>query len=130
MSYPTASAPRRSCASAPRAPPTSGSLAARSSSAPTGGRWIDHWLDTVHDIEALRAAHPMMDAVIEEIDGRMIRVGEQWLADFASCNYLGFDLDPEIIEAVPDYLERVGHAPELVAPARAARSSTSRSRSG
>ena len=43
----------------------------------------------------------MMDAVIDEIDGRMIRVGEQWLADFASCNYLGFDLDPEIIQAVP-----------------------------
>jgi hypothetical protein len=26
----------------------------------------------------------MMDAVIDEIDGRMIRVGDQWLADFAS----------------------------------------------
>jgi hypothetical protein len=31
-----------------------------------------------------------MDAVIEEIDGRMIRVGGRWPADFASCNYLGF----------------------------------------
>jgi len=77
----------------------------------SGGRWIDHWLDTVHDIEALRAAHPMMDAVIEEIDGRMIRVGEQWLADFASCNYLGFDLDPEIIAAVPGFLEDWGTHP-------------------
>ena len=35
----------------------------------------------------------MIDAVIDEIDGRMIRVGDRWLADFASCNYLGFDLD-------------------------------------
>ncbi len=77
----------------------------------SGGRWIDHWLDTVHDIETLRAAHPMMDAVIEEIDGRMIRVGEQWLADFASCNYLGFDLDPEIIQAVPAFLEEWGTHP-------------------
>jgi 8-amino-7-oxononanoate synthase len=53
----------------------------------------------------------MMDAVIEEIDGRMIRVGDQWLADFASCNYLGFDLEPEIIAAVPAYLERWGTHP-------------------
>jgi 8-amino-7-oxononanoate synthase len=75
------------------------------------GRWIDHWLESLADIEALRAAHPMMDAVIEEIDGRMIRVGEQWLADFASCNYLGFDLDPEIVQAVPAFLEQWGTHP-------------------
>ena len=53
----------------------------------------------------------MMDAVIEEIDGRMIRVGTRWLADFASCNYLGFDLDREIIEAVPAYLDAWGTHP-------------------
>jgi 8-amino-7-oxononanoate synthase len=74
-------------------------------------RWLEQWLETLHDIEALRASHPMMDAVIEEVDGRMIRVGEQWLADFASCNYLGFDLDREIIGAVPGYLERWGTHP-------------------
>jgi 8-amino-7-oxononanoate synthase len=53
----------------------------------------------------------MIDAVIDEIDGRMIRVGDRWLADFASCNYLGFDLDPEIIAAVPSYLEAWGTHP-------------------
>jgi 8-amino-7-oxononanoate synthase len=53
----------------------------------------------------------MMDAVIDEIDGRMIRVGEHWLADFASCNYLGFDLDREIIDAVPAYLDAWGTHP-------------------
>ncbi|HET9740745.1 MAG TPA: pyridoxal phosphate-dependent aminotransferase family protein [Solirubrobacteraceae bacterium] len=52
-----------------------------------------------------------MDAVIEEVDGRMIRVGDQWLADFASCNYLGLDLDREIIDAVPAYLEAWGTHP-------------------
>ncbi|HTC72295.1 MAG TPA: pyridoxal phosphate-dependent aminotransferase family protein [Solirubrobacteraceae bacterium] len=75
------------------------------------GRWLDQWLETVSDIDGLRDAHPMMDAVIEEVDGRMIRVGEQWLADFASCNYLGFDLDPEIIAAIPGYLESWGTHP-------------------
>jgi 8-amino-7-oxononanoate synthase len=82
-----------------------------SASPATTGRWIDHWLETLQDIEGLRAAHPMMDAVIDEIDGRMIRIGEQWLADFASCNYLGFDLDREIIAAVPGYLEDWGTHP-------------------
>ncbi len=77
----------------------------------SGGRWIDHWLDGVRDLESLRAGHPMMDAVIEEVDGRMIRVGEHWLADFASCNYLGFDLDREIIESVPAYLDAWGTHP-------------------
>jgi 8-amino-7-oxononanoate synthase len=79
-------------------------------SRPTG-RWIDHWLESLHDIEELRSSHPMMDAVIDEVDGRMIRIGEQWLADFASCNYLGFDLDREIIQAVPAFLEQWGTHP-------------------
>ena len=41
----------------------------------------------------------------------MIRVGDHWLADFASCNYLGFDLDREIIAAIPEYLEAWGTHP-------------------
>ena len=73
--------------------------------------WLDRWLETCGDLPALQASHPMMDAVIDEIDGRMIRVGDQWLADFASCNYLGFDLDREIIDAVPAYLEAWGTHP-------------------
>jgi 8-amino-7-oxononanoate synthase len=104
MSYTLASSSTR----APAPPLTSASPPASNASS---GRWIDHWLDTLRDIEALRAAHPMMDAVIDEIDGRMIRVGQQWLADFASCNYLGFDLDPEIIASIPAYLEQWGTHP-------------------
>ena len=53
----------------------------------------------------------MMDAVIEEQRGRRIRIGDHWLADFASCNYLGFDLEPEIIAAVPEYLAKWGTHP-------------------
>jgi 8-amino-7-oxononanoate synthase len=78
---------------------------------PKNQPWIDHWLETFRDLSELTESHPMMDAVIEEIDGRMIRVGTRWLADFASCNYLGFDLDREIIEAVPAYLDAWGTHP-------------------
>jgi 8-amino-7-oxononanoate synthase len=77
----------------------------------TGRPWLEHWLATVSDLSELKATHPMMDAVVDEVDGRMIRVGERWLADFASCNYLGFDLDREIIERVPEFLERWGTHP-------------------
>jgi 8-amino-7-oxononanoate synthase len=73
--------------------------------------WIDKWLASCHDLAELERSNPMTDAVIDELDGRMIRVGDQWLADFASCNYLGFDLEREIIDAVPSFLEKWGTHP-------------------
>jgi 8-amino-7-oxononanoate synthase len=80
-------------------------------SAPAAARWIDRWLDACNDLAELSQSNPMTDAVIDEIDGRMIRIGDAWLADFASCNYLGFDLDREIVASVPEYLERWGTHP-------------------
>jgi 8-amino-7-oxononanoate synthase len=53
----------------------------------------------------------MYDAVIDEIDGRRIRIGDQWLVDFASCNYLGFDLDPEIQAAIEPMVTKWGTHP-------------------
>ncbi len=66
---------------------------------------------TVADLAWLKESHPMLDAVIDEQAGRKIRIGEHWLADFASCNYLGFDLDQEIIDLIPEYLARWGTHP-------------------
>jgi 8-amino-7-oxononanoate synthase len=63
------------------------------------------------DLERLRSGNPMYDATIEEIDGRRIRVGDHWLADFASCNYLGFDLEPEIMDAIDVQVRRWGTHP-------------------
>ena len=73
--------------------------------------WVSRWLDANADLAELERSNPMTDAVIDEIDGRMIRIGDHWLADFASCNYLGFDLDREIVDAVPAYLEAWGTHP-------------------
>jgi 8-amino-7-oxononanoate synthase len=53
----------------------------------------------------------MFDAVIDQIDGRRIRIGTDWLIDFASCNYLGFDLDPEIMASIGDLVRRWGTHP-------------------
>jgi 8-amino-7-oxononanoate synthase len=73
--------------------------------------WLERWIRSTEDLARLQYSHRMVDAVIDEIDGRYIRIGEQWLTDYASCNYLGLDLDNEIIEAVPEYLRRWGTHP-------------------
>jgi 8-amino-7-oxononanoate synthase len=74
-------------------------------------QWIDRWLAACADLDELKRSNPMTDAVIDEIDGRRIRVGGQWLIDYASCNYLGFDLDREIMDAIPGYVEKWGTHP-------------------
>ena len=73
--------------------------------------WLDRWIETVEDLARLQQQHPMVDAVIEEQRGRQIRVGNHWLTDWASCNYLGFDLDEQIIASVPEYIGRWGTHP-------------------
>src|SRR6266545_2837101 len=73
--------------------------------------WQARWLELNAELVRLQASHPLIDAVVDEVDGRRIRIGDRWLDDFASCNYLGFDLDPEIIEGIPAYLHRWGTHP-------------------
>ncbi len=73
--------------------------------------WLDRWINTVGDLARLKCSHPMLDAVIDEQRGRQIRIGNRWLTDWASCNYLGFDLDEEIIAAIPEYVSRWGTHP-------------------
>jgi len=53
----------------------------------------------------------MFDAEAMSIDGRKIKFGDRWFADFASCNYLGFDLDNEIIESIEPALKKWGVHP-------------------
>ena len=72
---------------------------------------MDRWVAAVSDLTRLTSTHPMMDAVIDEQVGRRIRIGDHWLSDFASCNYLGLDFDPDVIAAVPEYIARWGTHP-------------------
>jgi 8-amino-7-oxononanoate synthase len=74
-------------------------------------RWLERWTRSTEDLARLQDSHPMFSAVIEELDGRRLRVGARWLIDFSSSSYLGLDLDPEIIDAVPGYLRRWGTQP-------------------
>lgn len=63
------------------------------------------------ELARLRRASPMCDAVLDEVCGRHIRGGDQWLIDFASCNYLGFDRDPEIIDTIGPAVRQWGTHP-------------------
>ncbi len=83
--------------------PTMATLAHPPERARADARWAD--------LERLRSSHPMMDAVIEEVRGRRIRVGDKWLCDFASCNYLGFDLHPEVMASVEGAIRQWGTHP-------------------
>ncbi|MFF8289418.1 aminotransferase class I/II-fold pyridoxal phosphate-dependent enzyme [Streptomyces sp. NPDC016309] len=66
---------------------------------------------SVGDLARLQKTSRMCDAVIDEVHGRRIRIGDRWLADFASCNYLGFDFDPEIMDAIAPHVRRWGTHP-------------------
>ncbi|MCL7425609.1 aminotransferase class I/II-fold pyridoxal phosphate-dependent enzyme [Streptomyces sp. YS415] len=63
------------------------------------------------DLDRLRRTSPMSDAVLDEVRGRHIRCGDHWLIDFASCNYLGFDWDPEIVAQVEPAVRHWGTHP-------------------
>jgi len=96
--------------------PSSGSVAVGSAGGSTGATrtatgWLDRWLAACADLADLYAHNPLLDAVISEIDGRQIRIGDHWLTDFASCNYLGLDLDPQLISQLPAYLHQWGTHP-------------------
>ena len=80
--------------------------------------WVDHWLDVVQDLSVLRDTHPMMDAVIDEIDGRMIRVGEQLARGLRLVQLPRLRPRPRDHRGGPGLPRRVGHASELVAAAR------------
>jgi 8-amino-7-oxononanoate synthase len=97
----------------PDARPTSplGSVGGRDLIQPTSSSWLEKWFRTCADLASLKSSHRMLDAVIDRVEGRRIRVGDKWLTDFASCNYLGFDVDPQIRASIPQYVEEWGTHP-------------------
>lgn len=78
----------------------------------TEGGWLDRWIETVDELARLKKqVHPMVDAVIDEQRGRQIRIGNHWLTDWASCNYLGLDFDEDVKAAIPEFVSRWGTHP-------------------
>ena len=62
-------------------------------------------------LAALERAVPQTYTTVEEQRGRDLLIDGRWIADFASCNYLGLDLHPDVLAAVPEALRRWGVHP-------------------
>jgi myxalamid-type polyketide synthase MxaB len=54
---------------------------------------------------------PQCYAQADDQRGRQVLIGGRWRTDFASCNYLGLDLEPEIRAAIPPAVARWGIHP-------------------
>jgi myxalamid-type polyketide synthase MxaB len=63
------------------------------------------------DIQQLASEIPQLYVTVEKQDGRRVLCGGRWRIDFASCNYLGLDLHPEVVAAVPPALAEWGVHP-------------------
>lgn len=50
-------------------------------------------------------------AVVTAQNRRQIEVNGRWICDFASCNYLGLDLEPAVMQAIPPAIEKWGVHP-------------------
>jgi 8-amino-7-oxononanoate synthase len=53
----------------------------------------------------------LYDNVVTDVQGRRIKVRGRWLDDFASCNYLGLDLRPEVMDAIAPAVRKWGTHP-------------------
>lgn len=54
---------------------------------------------------------PQMFTIAEDQKDRRVLIDGKWRIDFASCNYLGFDLEPEIMAAIGPAVEKWGTHP-------------------
>jgi myxalamid-type polyketide synthase MxaB len=54
---------------------------------------------------------PQLFVIADKQDRRRVLCGGRWRYDFASCNYLGLDLHPEVLAAIPPALAQWGVHP-------------------
>jgi myxalamid-type polyketide synthase MxaB len=54
---------------------------------------------------------PQLFVIADKQDRRRVLCGDRWRYDFASCNYLGLDLHPEVLAAIPSALAEWGVHP-------------------
>jgi myxalamid-type polyketide synthase MxaB len=66
---------------------------------------------TEDDLQVLAAEIPQLYVVADKQEGRRVLCGGRWRLDFASCNYLGLDLHPEVMAAIPTAIAEWGTHP-------------------
>jgi myxalamid-type polyketide synthase MxaB len=71
----------------------------------------DHPVEDEREIQALLEQIPQMFLTATKQEGRRVMIDERWRCDLASCNYLGLDLHPEIMAAIPAAIAEWGVHP-------------------
>ncbi len=75
-------------------------------------RLIEQVLDAKNaEVRGLIDSDTLYDRVVTEVKGRQVKIGERWLTDFASCNYLGLDLHEGVIASIEEEVRRFGTHP-------------------
>ena len=69
-------------------------------------RTLDIVDGAIHEALARGLVH--LEAGDEQLDGRSIRIGERPTLHFASCSYLGLELDPRLKQAAIEATQRYG----------------------
>ncbi|MGH9059326.1 MAG: aminotransferase class I/II-fold pyridoxal phosphate-dependent enzyme, partial [Acidimicrobiales bacterium] len=54
---------------------------------------------------------PQLNQVVDHQRGRRLSIGGRWAVDFASCNYLGLDLHPAVMDAIDPLVREWGVHP-------------------
>jgi acyl transferase domain-containing protein/NADPH:quinone reductase-like Zn-dependent oxidoreductase/7-keto-8-aminopelargonate synthetase-like enzyme/acyl carrier protein len=65
------------------------------------------WAQVLERVQAI----PQAFNTVEAQRGRQVLIGGRWRADFASCNYLGLDLEPAVMDAIAPAVEQWGTHP-------------------
>ena len=93
-----------------------GSLAAEDSASPSGDHEPveDAYLKNQAALDAevaLVSLIPQAYVTVEKQHNRQVLIDGRWRCDFASCNYLGMDLHPDVIDSIPAALDKWGVHP-------------------
>jgi len=63
------------------------------------------------DFHDAAADIPQIHAVVTVQEGRKLKIDDRWVFDFASCNYLGLDLHPEVMNSILPAVQKWGVHP-------------------
>lgn len=77
---------------------------------------IDQLIDDVlkhknREVQDILAHGKLYDRVVTEVRGRQVKIDGRWITDFASCNYLGLDLNEKVMASIDAEVRRFGTHP-------------------
>jgi 8-amino-7-oxononanoate synthase len=63
------------------------------------------------EVQDILAHGKLYDRIVSEVRGRQVRIDDRWITDFASCNYLGLDLNEKVMRSIDPAVRKFGTHP-------------------